>query len=143
MYKATASGTGQRSGQTPGTVPISLPQRTQRTRQPESGSRPVPMNLPSRSQPRASATPRNATNLTPLLISTWVLLVVQTRGGLKLAQLRMQGLSSVSFFAHLRSEYYRLRGPILRCFSVWVCSHCDFYKVRFSALRSQPTAPTD
>jgi hypothetical protein len=130
MHKARASGTGQNPSSPSTTVPIKLPQRAQQTGQASSGSANVPTNLSRVPQPRAPAATGNATSLTPLIASKWVLLVVEASGGLKLTQLRMQGLDSVSFFVHLRSEFFRLRGCFLRYFSVWGFSHCDFYRVR-------------
>lgn len=147
VYKATSSGTGQRSGISSTAVPISLPQNAQQTRQSGSGSgsgsRTVPISVPSMPQPRASVTIGNATNLTPLLISKWVLLVVQASGGLKVAHLRMQGLNNNSFFVNLRSEYFCLRGRSRRYFSVWGFAYCDFYKVGNLTFRSRPTGLTN
>jgi len=63
-------------------------------------------------------------------ISGWVFLVVKRGGDYRLSQINVHGHASIDFFRHLRAEYFRLRGLFPRYFSVWVFSHCDFYKVR-------------
>lgn len=128
-YLASTSGTGPTSGPFLNQVPLSLPPRAQSANQSGSGSSSVPTNFRRGQQPQASTMAGNATSRTPLLSGQWVLLVVQARGDYKLAQIKMHRLTTISFFVHLRSEYFRSRGSFLRYFSVWCFSHCDFYKV--------------
>lgn len=59
----------------------------------------------------------------------WVLIVVRSGSDYHLAQIKVEGCTTDTFFSKLRSEYLRLRGYSARCFSVWCYSHCDFYRV--------------
>jgi hypothetical protein len=58
-----------------------------------------------------------------------VLFLTKRGADYKLSQICIGGLNSHSFFGTLKEEYFRLRGVIRGCFSIWRYSHCDFYKV--------------
>jgi hypothetical protein len=67
--------------------------------------------------------------------SLHLLLVVKTGSSHHLSQIELHGASTKQFFRQLRSDYFKLRGCIRSFFSIWVYSHCDFYKVSISYFR--------
>lgn len=58
-----------------------------------------------------------------------ILFLAKQGGDYRLAQICVSNLNCHTFFSIMKKEYFRLRGVLRGCFSVWRYSHCDFYKV--------------
>lgn len=60
----------------------------------------------------------------------YVFLLVSAGSTYRLAQMTVKDRSTFDFFHDLRLQYNSLRPFFRRRFSIWVYSHCDFYRVR-------------
>jgi len=85
---------------------------------------------PSRN-PRLGANPNtNTSTASSPLTSQRVFFLVAAGSGFRLAQIRVEKLTTYEFFRELRQQYNDLRRFFRRWLSIWVYSHCDFYRVR-------------
>jgi hypothetical protein len=89
------------------------------------GSEPSPRN--PRQGARSDTNPSTASSR---LSSQRVFLLVSAGSGFRLAQIRVERLTTYEFFRELRQRYNGLRRFFRRWLSIWVYSHCDFYRVR-------------
>jgi len=81
--------------------------------------------------PPLGAGPNTNTGITSSpLTSQRVFLLVAAGNGFRLAQIRVERLTTYEFFRELRQRYNDIRRFFRRWLSIWVYSHCDFYRVR-------------
>lgn len=58
-----------------------------------------------------------------------IFLLVASGNHVRLAQIRVESMKTHKFFHELRRQYNCLRSFTRRWLSIWVYSHCDFYRV--------------
>lgn len=67
-----------------------------------------------------------------------IFLLVAAGSDFRLAQIRVESLTTYAFFCALREQYNNLRPFFRKWLSAWTYSHCDFYQVRSTFLTTSP-----
>jgi hypothetical protein len=87
--------------------------------------------------PRSKSRPElgsdsNTTVISSSLPAQYIFFLVAAGSDFRLAQIRVGNITTYGFFRELRQQYDKLRPFCRKWLSIWVYSHCDFYRVRAS-----------